>query len=268
MYNENFILQIPADEYHAETKAGKFLSSHMLGDFRNCPELYRKKLAGEYVEPESQAFLIGRAAHSLILEGRTAFDSEFVVSDGPINPKTGECFGKTTKAYAEWLAAQNRTVISGKDFAFISKLQQSVWLHPEASELLANGVAEGVIRADYEGEPCQIRMDFYSSRFGIIDLKTCDDLRWFENDFKRYGYGYQLAFYRAVLRQCCGENRPCYVIAVEKREPFRCGVWRITEEALDLAEMENKAAIARLHKCRYTNTWPTGFEELRFITNI
>ena len=59
MYNENFILQIPAEEYHAETKSGKYLSSHMLGDFRNCPELYRKKLAGEYVEPESQAYLIG-----------------------------------------------------------------------------------------------------------------------------------------------------------------------------------------------------------------
>ena len=268
MEEKNYILQIPADEYHAETKAGKYLSSHMLGDFRNCPELYRKKLAGEYVEPESQAYLIGRAAHSLILEGRSAFDNEFVVSDGPINPKTGECFGKTTKAYAEWLAAQDRTVISGKDFGFISKLYQSVWLHPEAGPLLNEGIAEGVVRAEYEGEPCQIRMDFYNNNGAIVDLKTCDDLRWFENDFKRYGYGYQLAFYRAVLRQCCGENRPCYVIAVEKREPFRCGVWRITEDLLDVAEHENKAAIARLHKCRYTNTWPTGFEEIRFITNL
>lgn len=268
MNKENFILQIPADEYHAETKAGKYLSSHMLGDFRNCPELYRKKLAGEYVEPESQAYLIGRAAHAFILEGRIAFDSEFVVSDGPINPKTGECFGKATKAYAEWQAAQDRTVISGKDFVFITKLLRSVWDHKEAAELLREGTAEGVVRADYEGEPCQIRMDFYNPKFGIVDLKTCDDLRWFESDFRRYGYGYQLAFYRAVLRQCCGENRPCYVIAVEKREPFRCGVWRITEDLLDIAEHENKAAIKRLHECRRTDTWPTGFEELRFITNL
>lgn len=268
MNNENFILQIPADEYHAETKTGKYLSSHMLGDFRNCPELYRKKLAGEYVEPESQAYLLGRAAHSLILEGRAAFDAEFVVSDGPLNPKTGECFGKATKAYGEWLASQDHTVISGKDFGFLVKLQTSVWLHQEASELLTNGVAEGVIRTEYEGEPCQIRMDFYNNKGEIIDLKTCDDLRWFESDFKRYGYGYQLAFYRAVLRQCCGENRPCYVIAGEKREPFRCGVWRITEEALELAEAENKAAIHRLHECRKTNIWPTGFEGLRFMTNI
>lgn len=264
----DFLLEIPAEEYHAESKAGKYLSSHLLGDFRNCPELYRKKLAGEYTEPETPAYLLGRAAHSLILEGRAAFDAEFVVSDGPVNPKTGEAYGRATKAYGEWLASQDRTVISGKDFGFLTKLQTSVWLHPEASALLTDGQAEGVVRAEYEGEPCQIRMDFYSDRYGIIDLKTTEDLKWFEADFRKYGYGFQLAFYRAILRQRCGENRPCYVIAVEKREPFRCGVWRITDDALDLAEGENKAAIRRLHECRRTGTWPTGFEELRFMTNI
>ena len=42
-----FIVDIPADEYHADAQAGRFLSSHLLGDFRSCPQLYRKKLYGE-----------------------------------------------------------------------------------------------------------------------------------------------------------------------------------------------------------------------------
>ena len=38
--------------------------------------------------------------------GREAFDGQFLVADGPVNPKTGEPFGKATKAYAEWLSSQ------------------------------------------------------------------------------------------------------------------------------------------------------------------
>jgi hypothetical protein len=265
---KNIILDVPANEYHAASKAGKFLSSHLLGDFRSCPQLYFKKMQGEVKESESSAFTIGRAAHALILQGKQEFDREFMVSEGPVNPKTGNAYGRSTKAYAEWASGLDRDVISGEDFGFISKLQKSVLSHPFAAELLSTGFAEGTVRAEYAKEPCQIRMDFYNDRYGIIDLKTGDDLKWFESDFKRYGYGYQLAFYRAVLRVCLGKNVPCHVIAVEKREPYRCGVWKISTEALDFAEVENIAAIERLHECRKNSLWPTGYEDIRFIDSI
>lgn len=268
MNESNCILDIPADEYHAETRNGRYLSSHMLGDFRRCPALYQKKLAGQIEENESAAFAIGRATHKLILEGRSAFDEEYTIADGPVNPKTGEAFGKTTKAYSEWLALQRKAVVPGKDFGFILKLQIAVWLHPVAARLLTGGVAEGVVRANYCDEPCQIRMDFYSLKLGMVDLKTCDTLDWFESDARRYGYIHQLAFYRAILRERLGGNVPIHIIAVEKKEPFRCGVWRITDEALEFAEMENRAAIGRLQECRRTANWPTGYEEVRIIDNI
>lgn len=262
------ILDIPAEEYHADAKAGEFLSSHLLGDFRACPKLYRKKMLGEIEQPETAAYLLGRAAHKLILEGRSAFDEEFEVSDGPVNPKTGEPFGRLTKAYAGWLAVNDKPVISGKDFGFLVKLQTAVWLHAEAGDLLSDGVAEGTVRTEYCGEPCQIRMDYFNPGAGIVDLKTCDDLTWFERDVKRYGYAYQLAFYRAVLREASGENASVYIVGVEKREPFRVGVWRIESDVLDAAEKVNEAAIKRLHACRATNEWPTLFEGVRTINEL
>ena len=67
---------------------------------------------------------MGRAAHCLILEGRNAFDREYVVTDGPINPRTGESYGRNTKTFAEWAATQEREIISGKDFSFFLKLQR------------------------------------------------------------------------------------------------------------------------------------------------
>ena len=60
-----------------------------------------------------------------------------------------------------------------------------------------------------------------------MDLKTCDDLTWFEADARKLGYLHQMAFYRAVLAQVLdGLLVPVHIIAVEKKEPFRCGVWR------------------------------------------
>ncbi|NLE54115.1 MAG: hypothetical protein GX617_04180 [Lentisphaerae bacterium] len=63
-----------------------------------------------------------------------------------------------------------------------------------------------------------------SARHGLVDLKTCDSLRYFENDCRRYGYIHQLAFYRAVIRQASGETLPVHIIAVEKNEPYTAGV--------------------------------------------
>ena len=266
--NTGKFLTIPADEYHAASRSGQYMSSHLLADFRESPELYRRKTNGEIAEAESPALALGRAAHCLILEGRAAFDEQFLVADGPVNPKTNEPYGKATKAYAEWMAAQTREIVSPKDFGFIVKLQKSVWTHPTASALLDGGVSEATVRAEYCNVPCQIRMDWFSPEHGLVDLKTCDSLKWFEADCKRFGYIHQMAFYRAVLREATGENVPVRLIAVEKNEPFSTGVWEIAGEVLDQTEEVNKAALARYRKCRYTGHWPTGYEDIRIISAL
>lgn len=266
--NINFITNEPADIYHARSRSGEFMSSHLLADFRESPALYRKEINGEIEQKDTPTFVLGRAAHSLILEGRIAFDRDFVVADGPVNPKTGEPYGTKTKAYAEWLASQEREVISSKDYAFILKLQKSVCLHAAASELLGIGLAEGVVRAEYCGVPCQIRMDWFNLGRGLVDLKTCDSLKWFESDCRRYGYIFQLAFYRAVIRIATGDTVPVHIIAVEKNEPFATGVWQLTDDVLSLAENINEAALVRYKQCQYTGVWPTGYEEIRVIDTL
>ena len=64
-------------------------------------------MQGKIKKTESAAFILDRAAHSLILEGRDAFDREYVVSDGPINPKTGGEFER------EWENDEGCTEKSG-----------------------------------------------------------------------------------------------------------------------------------------------------------
>ena len=292
--NTDRFLTIPADEYHAASRSGQYMSSHLLADFRESPELYRRKTNGEIAEAEGPALVLGRAAHCLILEGRAAFDGQFLVADSPVNPKTSEPYGKTTKAYADWLGSQTKEIVSQKDFGFILKLQKSVWTHPTASALLDNGASEATVRASYCDVPCQIRIDWFSCEYGIVDLKTCDSLKWFEAECrrkrseadcliaanaaalgakrrrvcKRFGYIHQMAFYRAVLRESIGETVPVHLVAVEKNEPFSTGVWELTDEVLDQAEEVNKAALAHYRKCQYTGHWPTGYEDIRIISSL
>lgn len=238
------------------------LSSHALTEFRRNPLLYRKKQLGLIREEERAAFVVGRAAHCRTLEGADEFRRRFAIG-GPINPKTGKPFGQDTKAYAEWAATIGKPAISQDTADLCEQLAEAVSNHAEAAALLAEGQAEGVVRAEYGGLASQIRIDWTHPERGIVDLKTIDDLDWFEVQARSFGYAHQLSFYRAILAAVAGRKAEVQVIAVEKKEPFRVGVWRFSDQVLDAAARENLAAIERLKICRAQDRWPTGYEAVR-----
>jgi hypothetical protein len=252
----------PADEYHA--KAGEYLSSHQLLDFMACPWLYRKKRLGLIADGDTPALLVGRATHVRILESRDEYEAQFAFG-GPINPSTNKPFGSNTKAFAEWAAAQGKPVLSHDNVDLIEQMASSVAMNDEAVDLLLYGRSEGVIRTTYCDAPCQVRLDWVHPHRGIVDLKTTADLTWFENETKRRRYHNQLAFYQAVLAQVIGELVPVYLVGIEKVEPFRCGVWRLSDNTLAIARQENEAAIRRLCRAWEIDAFPTGYEEIRIL---
>lgn len=259
----NILIREPAEEYHG--KADRFLTSHQLLDFMKCPWLHRKKALGLVEDRDSGAYLVGRAAHVRILEGHEAYAAAFALG-GPINPKTNKPFGANTKAFSDWAEAQGKQVLSHEQVELVEQMAVGVSMNSAAVDLLLYGCAEGVIRTEYCGVPCQSRLDWLHPHCGIVDLKTCDDLTWFEADARRFGYHRQMAFYRAVLAQVLnGLLVPVHIIAVEKKEPFRCGVWRVSDDTLAIAQRENEAAIRRLLTCRQQDRWPTGYEEVRVL---
>lgn len=265
--NLSFLLREPASVYHA--KSGDFLSSHALSDFRRCPLMYRKKVLGLVPERDTAAYLIGRAAHALILEGRERYRQEFAVG-GPINPKTGQPFGSATKAFAEWAAQQSRPVLSDTHAALVEQMAAAVQEHGVTAALLADGVAEGVVRTRYGEFPSQARIDWISPQpeVGIVDLKTCDHLDEFELAVRAFDYIHQVAFYRALVALVSGHVLPVHIIAVEKREPFRCGVWHVLPSVLDEAQEQNEVAMAELGRCRETGDWFTRYEAMRVIDRL
>lgn len=256
----------PEAEYHA--KAGQYLSSHLLADFRKSPYLYDKRVRGCITEKTLAAFVTGRAAHVRILEGQAEYHRRFAIG-GPINKQTNKPFGADTKAFREWAEKEGKPGIHYEDAELIENLAEGVSMNSQAIEFLSDGVAEGVVRAEYCSLPCQSRLDWVHSRYGIMDLKTTDNVDYFQPDGRRYGYAYQMAFYRAMLAQVLGGTLvPVYLIAVEKKEPYRCGVWRMCPDVLAQAQKENEAAIGRLKACRKKGLWPTGYEEIRVFDSL
>lgn len=255
----NPVLLVEPDATYREHR--ECLTSHQLGDFRRCPALYKARMDGEEA-PDSTAYRMGRAIHALTLEGEGAFSAAYTDAEGPINPRTHNPYGPTSKAYQEWAAGIDQEILTPTAMELVRTLAAAVHAHPVAAPLLAEGQAEGVIRQEFHGLKAQSRLDWYGPR-GIVDLKTCRDLDRFEADASAYGYVYQMAFYWDMLQRFLGEEAPVYMVAAEKEAPYRCGVWRVPEPLLVDAAATNARAIARLRKCRDTDTWPTGYEELR-----
>ncbi|MGE4157727.1 MAG: PD-(D/E)XK nuclease-like domain-containing protein [Planctomycetota bacterium] len=254
------IIREPESAYHEARKT--HLSSHALADFRKSPYLFKAKRDGLIVDEDRPAFLLGRAAHKLILEGEEAYKEAYAFG-GPINPKTGEPFGAATKAFADWSASIGKPVLTLEQDLLVRAMWASVKGHLEAWRLFKTGIPEGVLRAPVLGIPCQIRMDWFNPALGLVDLKTADNLDFFAGDARRYGYFHQMAFYQVVLEAALKLRFGVHIVAVEKKPPFRTGVWRIPEELLAISRLQNQEAMEEFAQCQERDLWPTRFEGIR-----
>jgi hypothetical protein len=259
------LIREPVEVY--EAKRASHVTAHSLKEYAQCPYTYKLRQDGLLPRRESSAFRFGGAAHCYILEGREEFERRWLVG-GPVNPKTGKCFGHGTKAYEEWAEAQDRPVISDEDAATIQEMAASVRAHKLASKLLSNGVAEGVLRTNLIGLDIQSRFDYIrepleaDGPYIIVDLKTCSSLDKFEEDFNAYGYAFQLAFYQFVFMESIGtEAQPdVKVVAVEKEAPYRVGVFAVHQRLLDCVFEDIMTAFDDLHMSIKTGVFTTLYQ--------
>jgi len=244
---------------------------------------FLKKTGALTTDPNksSAELILGSAAHKLILEGRQEFDKCYAVG-APINERTGKEYGRDTQAFTKWAeqqcAEKEATVefITTEQWYIISSMANSVAKHAEAQKMLHHGIAERVLRSDFGGIPVQSRLDWFTE-IGetpvIVDLKTCNDLDLFEYDARKFLYGIQFVFYQQILLHAIFDEydvdsaipAKVYAIAVEKREPFRCGVFEVPDCVLVHFNKRMFAAIESLKECQSDGIYPTLYEEIRTL---
>lgn len=219
------------------------------------PAHYQWSRAHPY--PETPALRVGKATHSLALEGREAFAAAFAVAP--------ECDRRTTVGkgiWADFLAAsEGRTVLTASEAELVEGMAASILAHPLAPALIEGGTPElSMIWTDPEtGAPCKGRADLARLADGVIlDLKTA--LSAAPEDFARavlnYGYATQAAAYLSGAAALGADVSDFIILAVEKSPPFAVGVYRLPDAALELGRRRWREACRTFADCRESGIWP------------
>lgn len=237
------------DEYHGITSA---VSSTALKDlfYGKNPHLCYQKYIEKSIEFEqSDAMLVGAAAHKLILEPKT-FKHEFVVWEG------GRRAGGEWKAFKEY--HDTKAIITLAQYEEIQAMRDAVALNQEASNLLSGGEAERSVfwRDDTTGVLCRARCDYQKFQNGkniLIDLKTCvsAEPEKFARDLFNMGYPLQEAMYRE------GFQADAFAfVAVEKKTNV-VQVYTLDDLFDQVGYFIYRQALEQWTEHLKTNVWPT-----------
>lgn len=196
----------------------------------------------------SDAFTLGTAAHSLILEG-DASDIVIIEADNWLTKDA-----KTAKAAA---LAEGKQPLLTKEMAQVWEMHDAVMEHSLASKFFHGHKAEQSVFWEEDGLMLKCRPDAWQPG-ALIDLKTTRDAN--PNEFGKtaheYGYHQSAAHYIDGVKAATGEELPFHFVLVEKSAPYLVSVVELDIEAINIGRQLNDRAKRIYRECLETNTWP------------
>ena len=237
------IHNLPDHEYHAHAALGSTTAKLALRSMR----LLRDRIDGIDKVTDKPHFQIGRLAHQMILEpGRFA---ELVTDKGPINEKTGQPFGRGTKAFAEWQAANpGITVVEPWLYLAFERMPD------EVCRLLAGGECESSVFQSFNGLEIKCRPDHLIGAV-ITDLKTIGDVDDAERHITRMKYWFSHAWYRMVMKLETGKPHSKRFVFVEKSPPFRWRIVNLTADYVMWADDQVDRVVGEIAHAEKTGDW-------------
>lgn len=196
----------------------------------------------------SDAFTLGTAAHSLILEDDA---SGIVVVDA------GNWLTKDAKeAKAAALAAGKQPLLT-KEWLQVVAMRDAVMGHSVARELFTAHRAEVSVFWAEDGQTYKCRPDAWQPGV-LVDLKTCAsaDPNEFGKVAHSFGYHQSAAHYIDGVKAATGETLPFRFVLVEKTAPYFVSVVELDWEAVNIGRGLNERAKRIYAECVASNTWP------------
>ena len=219
---------IPNKDYHA----GVGVSSSFIRRFGES-QLH----ALEHKQETTPAMEFGTAAHSLLVEGREAFNKEvWVMSGSPY-----------TKAYKEEKVRQEsngRIVLKEDDANTIFRMKDKM-IYEGNAYLDAKGKVPESSFYWYEDDVlCKCRPDLIcppldnpnsKDEIVIVDYKTTQSVEpyTFAKSVKKFRYDLQAAYYRRGMEAAGYKVTDFVFVAQEKTYPYASKVFRMTKEQMD-----------------------------------
>ena len=196
----------------------------------------------------SDAFTLGTAAHSLILED-DASGIEIVDADNWLTKAAKE-------ANAEALASGRQPLLL-KEWTQVVNMRESVMRHPLARAAFTGHRAEASVFWEEDGLMLKCRPDAWKPGV-LVDLKTARDAN--PNEFGKtaheFGYHQSAAHYIDGVKAATGEELPFHFVLVEKTAPYLVSVVELDIEAVNIGRQLNDRAKRIYRECVEMNTWP------------
>lgn len=196
----------------------------------------------------SDAFTLGTAAHSLILEGDTS-NIVIVEADNWLTKAAKE-------AKAAALAAGKQPLLE-KEMAQVEAMRDAVMTHPVASRYFINHMAEQSVFWEEDGLMLKCRPDAWL-RGTIVDLKTTVDAspNTFGKTAFNFGYFMSAAHYIDGVKAATGEDVKFVFVNVEKTAPYMVSVVELDDVALDYGRQMLDRAKRIYRECTKSGRWP------------
>lgn len=216
---------------------------------RVSPKQYQYELKNP--RADSAALLVGRAIHTIVLEGMEAYRNRAVVFGG----KTRQ--GKAWDEFRE--AHKGREILSTAEDELARACAEAVLEDPIAKRHLRHGIAEKVIQWKDEetGILCKCRVDLVNGH--LVELKSTrdPDPDSFARDAHRFGYHGQIAFYHdGVVASGYELEQPPALITVGTKPPHDVVVLKVSEYEIEAGQNLYRPLLVELAECLERDEWP------------
>lgn len=249
--------------YHGDPIVGGSLSYSGAKALLDCPAKFDHDR--QHGRPPKAVFDFGHLAHGLVLG--TGLDIDVVhYSDW-----------RTKDAQARRKAAYDRGAVPvlSEDYSKAEAMAGAVQRHPIASVLFDRGVPERSLfwTDERTGQTLRARPDWLRPAEGdvpclVVDYKTTTDAspRTLRSTVARLHYEQQDAWYRQGVRALGIDEAPRFVFVFQEKDaPYVVTVVELDEEARQVGERRNAAAVDLFRECERTGSWP-GYADTDIVS--
>ena len=249
------------DAYHSQCADGPSVSGSGLRKlFAKSPAHFWLDWSGNQnraANEDSDALLLGRAAHALLL-GDTQFASTFVTRP----EKWKDWRTNEAREWRDYQIGLGKVVLTPQQLEHVEGMRDGLWRNPLVRAGILNGAIEQSLfwKDKDTGIWLKSRPDAIPNDGGdVADLKTTTsvDRDAIERAIGEYGYFAQGALVGEAFKRVLDRRMESFsLVFVEKTPPYAARVVTLKDEDLALGAKQNAIALKMLARCLKTNTWP------------
>lgn len=208
-------MTLTSENYFSPENQLAYMGASQFKSFLSCPAAALAEIRGEYREEETTSLLVGLYVDAYF-EGRLDI---FKAQHPALFTKQGGLKSDYVKAEV-----------------IIQRIERD-----EMFMRYMSGQKQVIMTGEIAGVPFKIKVDSFHPGKAIVDQKVMKDLEdiWSSEEghrvpfWQNWGYDYQGAIYREIVRQNTGSTLPFMIAAATKQKVTRLQIGQISPERLD-----------------------------------